>query len=89
MCDDWRIGGGVFVLFLAGAALLPTLSQADWAISEEVAKKCQILREKQFPPRQPGNPAAGSAKGSAQAQREFFSRCVTNGGNMDSKPQQK
>jgi hypothetical protein len=83
MCDYWRIRSGVFVLFLAGAALLPTLSQA--AISEEVAKKCQILRAKQFPP----NPAAGSAEGSARERREFFSRCVTNGGNMDSKPRQK
>jgi hypothetical protein len=86
MCDDWRIRGAAFVLFLAGAALLlPTLSQA--VISEEVAKKCQVLRAKQFPPRQPGDPAAGS--GSARERREFFSRCVTNGGNMDSKPQQK
>ena len=83
MCDDWRIRGGAFVLFLAGAALLSTLSQADWAISKEVAKKCQILRAKQFPPGQPGNPAA------AHERREFFSKCVTNGGNMDSKTQQK
>jgi len=81
MSDDWRIRGGVFVLFLAGAALLPTLSQAE--ISEEVAKKCQILREKQFPPPQPADPAA------AHKRREFFSRCVSKGGNMDSKPQQK
>ena len=79
------IRGGAFVLFLAGAALLPTLSQA--AVSAEVAKKCQILKAKQFPPLQPGNPA--TAAGSPQERREFFSRCVTNGGNMDSKPQQK
>jgi hypothetical protein len=82
MCDDWRIRGGAFVLFLAGAALLPTLSQADWAISAEVTKKCQMLRDKQFPPGQRGNPAA------THERRAFFSRCVSNGGNMDSKPQQ-
>jgi len=87
MRDDWRIRGEVFVLFLTGAALLPTLSQA--AISAEVAKKCQILREKQFPPREPGNPASGSAKGSSKDQIEFFKKCVANGGNMDSQPQQK
>jgi hypothetical protein len=87
MCDDWRIRGGAFVLFLAGAVLLPTLSQA--AISAEVAKKCQILRGKQFPLREPGNPASGSAKGSSKDQIEFFKKCVTNGGNMDSQPQQK
>jgi hypothetical protein len=83
MCDYWRIRGGAFVLFLAGTALPPTLSQADWAISAEVTKKCQILRAKQFPPGQPGNPAA------AHERREFFSRCVSNGGNMPSEPQQK
>ena len=87
MRDDWRIRGEVFVLFLTGAALLPTLSQA--AISAEVAKKSQILRAKQFPPLQPGNPAAGSAKGSWKDQTEFFKKCVANGGNMDSEPQQK
>ena len=87
MCDDRTIRGGAFVLFLAGAVLLPTLSQA--AISAEVAKKCQILRAKQFPPLEPGNPAAGSAKGSWKDQTEIFKKCVANGGNMDSQPQQK
>jgi hypothetical protein len=81
MCDDWRIRA--FVLFLAGAALLPTVSQADWAISEEVTKKCQSLRDKQFPPDQPRNRAA------VREWKQFFSRCVTHAGNMDSKSQQK
>ena len=88
MGDDWRIKGGAFALFLAGAVLLPTVSQAT-AISAEVAKKCQILRARQFPPRQTGNPAAGSAKGSWEDQREFFRKCVANGGNMDSTPPKK
>jgi hypothetical protein len=47
-----------------------------------VAKKCKILRAQQFPPRQIGNPAAGSAHGSGQDKREFFRRCVANGGNI-------
>jgi hypothetical protein len=47
-----------------------------------VAKKCKILRAQQFPPRQIGNPAAGSAHGSGQDKREFFRRCVENGGNI-------
>jgi hypothetical protein len=53
------------------------------AISVEVARKCNILLEKQFPPRVPGNPAAGSAKGSGADQRAFFRRCVENGGKVD------
>jgi hypothetical protein len=53
------------------------------AVTVEVAKTCQILTEKAFPPRQIGNPAAGSAKGTAQDQRAYFSKCVANGGKVD------
>lgn len=53
------------------------------AISVEVAKKCEALLAKQFPPRVVGNPAAGSAKGSAEQQRTFFQKCVANGGTVD------
>jgi hypothetical protein len=31
----------------------------------------------------PGNPAAGLAKGTAQFKRDYFNKCVANGGNMD------
>ncbi|WP_245476837.1 hypothetical protein [Bradyrhizobium sp. Leo170] len=41
---------------------------------------------KTFPPRQIGNPAAGSAKGTGKDQREFFNKCVANGGKMDAEP---
>ena len=66
---------------LVVAAALPSGASA---ITVEVAKKCNMLVAKEFPPREPGNPAAGSAKGTAQDQRTYFSKCVTNGGNMDS-----
>jgi hypothetical protein len=82
MRGDRRICGGTFALLVSGAAaLLPAVSQAQ-PISAEVARKCKILRAKQFPPRQIGNPAAGSAYGSGQDKREFFRRCVENGGNI-------
>lgn len=67
-------------LLLATAIFLP--GNAD-AITVEVAKKCNALLVKQFPPRQPGNPAAGSSKGNAQAERDYFKKCVDNGGNID------
>lgn len=70
----------IFALPLAVVALAPTGASA---ISVEVAKKCDSLVAKTFPPREPGNPAAGSAKGTAQEQRDYFNKCVTNGGNMD------
>ena len=53
------------------------------AITADVAKKCETLMAKAFPPRQAGNPAAGSAKGTAQDQRAYFNKCVTNGGKVE------
>jgi hypothetical protein len=53
------------------------------AVTAEVAKKCEVLTAKAFPPRVVGNPAAGSAKGSAQDQRAYFKKCVDNGGKVD------
>lgn len=53
------------------------------AITVEVAKKCNVLLAKEFPAREPGNPAAGRTKGTAQSQRDYFNKCVANGGNMD------
>jgi hypothetical protein len=53
------------------------------AVTAQVAKKCQAFTAKAFPPRVPGNPAAGSAKGTGQAQRDYFNKCVANGGKMD------
>lgn len=53
------------------------------AVTAEVARKCSALMIKQFPPREPGNPAAGSAKGSGRDQQAFFNKCVANGGKVD------
>lgn len=67
-------------LFLVAPLLLPTETSA---VTVEVARKCNALVAKNFPPRQPGNPAAGSAKGNGQAERDYFKKCVDNGGNAD------
>jgi hypothetical protein len=53
------------------------------AVTAEVAKKCAALTAKVYPPRVPGNPAAGLAEGTAQSKRDYFNKCVANGGNMD------
>jgi hypothetical protein len=53
------------------------------AVTVEVAKRCDALLAKAFPPREVGNPAAGSATGTAQQQRDYFGKCVANGGRMD------
>jgi hypothetical protein len=73
----------VFASLVATLVLAPTAASA---ITADVAKKCNGLVAKAFPPRQPGNPAAGSAKGNAQAQRDYFRKCTDNGGNMDNAP---
>lgn len=74
---------GAVALLLATTTLLPIEAEA---IDVDVAKKCSALMAKQFPPREPGNPAAGSGKGNGQAARDYFKKCTDNGGNMDSAP---
>jgi hypothetical protein len=67
-------------------ALVGLMSGSASAISVEVAKKCNALTAKAFPPRVPGNPAAGSAKGSGKEMRDYFKKCVANGGEMPAPP---
>jgi hypothetical protein len=55
-------------------------ASAAWAVTAEVAKKCQALMSAKFPPRLPSNPAAGSAQGSAIERQDYFKKCVANGG---------
>ncbi len=74
---------GVVIVLLATTAFIPTDVNA---ITVELAKKCNALLAKQYPPLEPGNPAAGSAKGNGQAEREYFKKCVDNGGNVDNAP---
>lgn len=59
------------------------------AVTVEVARKCNALLAKKFPPRVVGNPAAGSAQGNGAAQRDYYKQCVASGGKIgddDTKP---
>jgi hypothetical protein len=71
------------VLFALVCIALGLATDSASAITAEIARKCSALTTKQFPPREPGNPAAGSAKGSGRAQHDFFNKCVANGGKVD------
>lgn len=51
------------------------------AITAEVAKKCGALADKAFPLRVAGNPAAGRKNGTSTDFRDYFNKCVANGGN--------
>jgi hypothetical protein len=53
------------------------------AITAEIAKKCEVLTAKAFPPRVIGNPAAGSEKGSGKDAQAYFNKCVKSGGKVD------
>ncbi|WP_247968895.1 hypothetical protein [Bradyrhizobium sp. 195] len=70
---------------LAAALTLAVPATAS-AITVEVARACEAAVAKAFPPRQIGNPAAGSAKGTAKDQREYFKKCVANNGKVDEAP---
>jgi hypothetical protein len=73
---------------LFGLACLLTLAApvTASAITAEVARACDAAVAKAFPPKQIGNPAAGSAKGSANEQRNYFNKCVANNGKVDDAP---
>jgi hypothetical protein len=67
--------------FICASVLFADMTwNAASAITIEVARKCDALVAKTFPPREPGNPAAGSAKGSGRDEEAYFKKCVANGG---------
>lgn len=79
VCTKPKAIGFALVLVLAA----PVTASA---ITAEVARTCDAAVAKAFPPRQIGNPAAGSSKGTAKDQREYFKKCVANNGKVDDQP---
>ncbi len=73
---------------LLGLACVLTLAAPATAsaITAEVARACDAALAKAFPPKQIGNPAAGSLKGTAKDKREYFQKCVANNGKVDDAP---
>jgi hypothetical protein len=67
----------------------PMITRSAFAVTAEVAKKCQSLSAKAFPPRVPGNPAAGLLNGTGREASEYFRKCVENGGNMERSDKQQ
>ena len=78
--SDLKSKAAIAIAVLFATRLVPA---GAVAITAEVAKKCDALVAWEFPLREPGNPAAGSAKGTAQSERDFFNQCVANGGTMN------
>jgi hypothetical protein len=67
---------------LLAFAISAAMTDSASAVSVEVAKKCNALTAKAFPPREVGNPAAGSAKGTGADQRAYFKNCVAKEGKI-------
>jgi hypothetical protein len=70
-----------------GAALTALICLADLAVATsataipaELARKCSTLANRAHPLRVSHNPGSGRKNGSAQAVRDYFNRCVANGG---------
>ncbi|MGY4234710.1 hypothetical protein ACVIIW_003657 [Bradyrhizobium sp. USDA 4449] len=80
MLATWKFCKIVVALMSLAGASAPERASA---ITAELAKTCRALTTKQFPPREPANPAAGSAKGSGLDQTAYFNKCVANNGKMD------
>jgi hypothetical protein len=72
--------GGIFVASIGLA--VGTMTNGASAETVEVAKKCAALTQQAYPPRVPGNPAAGSANGTGQAKQDYYKKCVANGGTV-------
>jgi hypothetical protein len=72
------LGHPKLVCAVGGLALIAVVPMTDSAsaISVDVAKKCDALTAKAFPPRQIGNPAAGSASGTGADRQAYFNECV-------------
>jgi hypothetical protein len=65
------------------AACVGVMTSDAAGISVDVARKCNDLAYRAFPPRVPGNPAAGLENGNGQAARAYVRKCVQNGGRVD------
>jgi hypothetical protein len=68
----------------AAGASGPAQQSTSTASPAELARKCDALTGKAFPPLEPGNPAAGSTKGSGLEAQAYFRKCIANDGRVDS-----
>jgi hypothetical protein len=74
--------------FVALIWIVGTMTVGTSAETVEVARKCDALTAKAYPPRVIGNPAAGSAYGTGLSEHNYYQKCVANGGNMPSPKKQ-
>ena len=73
-CKSKKVRLGVIVM-MAGGLLLPSIP-ADASISAQLARKCRAMAIEAHPTQLFGT------NGTATAQREYFSACVAQNGNV-------
>jgi hypothetical protein len=67
----------------AAPASSPVPQPTSTSSPAELARKCDALTAKAFPATEPGNPAAGSTKGSGSEAQAYFRKCIANDGRVD------
>ena len=77
-----RCGTALALVCLAHLSTTPSAT----AVTAELARKCEVLTDKAYPLRVPGNPAAGREHGTSKEVRDYFNRCVANRGNAEEQP---
>lgn len=77
-----KLKHGITLIMLTWLAV-PIVMRGAFAVTAEVAKKCDGLTAKAFPARVPGNPAAGLTHGTGREAQEYFKKCVDSGGNAE------
>lgn len=66
-----------------------SMTNSTSVVTDEVARKCEVLTAKAYPPLVVGNPAAGSAKGTGLSERDYFAQCLANRGNVEDQPTER
>jgi hypothetical protein len=82
-CSPIRVGQAAVEPPPATPVQQPTPAQQSTPSSAEIARRCDALTAKAFPPREPGNPAAGTTNATGLEVQTYFKKCVANGGRMD------
>jgi hypothetical protein len=68
----------IAVMAICAAASVGAATKRAPAISLELAKKCRAMALQAHPYKLPGEKGPGSAT----AERDYYNKCVANGGNM-------
>lgn len=78
-----------FARFIVISIAIGSMTMSASAVTVEVAKKCSALATGAYPPRQIGNPAAGTLNGTTFDKQTYYQKCVSNNGDMDDQSSQE